>query len=137
MDVTIRPLRADERAWANQVYADIGFAPSPDEDLLLVAERGAERVGLGRLVPLEGAAVELGGIWTAPTARQGGVARAIVASLLARAGSAPVWCIPYTHLAAFYGSFALVPAPPPWPAAVAAKVAALRARDIAVEVLRR
>lgn len=40
---------------------------------------------------------------------------------IGRAGR--VWCIPFAHLAAFYQSFGFVVGPPPWPPALAAKVA--------------
>lgn len=136
MEVAIRDLRDDERAWANAVYAEIGFAPSTPRDTLLVAEQNHSGVALGRLVPIGGGAVELGGIWTAPEARGVGVARAIVTALLARANTAAsVWCIPYTHLVGFYESCGLAPAAPPWPDVVAEKVRGLRERGTAVAVL--
>jgi GNAT superfamily N-acetyltransferase len=138
MDGAIRELRSEERAWANEVYAGIGFAHSPEAATILVAERDGVRVGLGRLVPIGGNEVELGGIWTAPIARGGGVARAIVGALLARAPDAQeVWCIPYAHLVDFYASCGLALAAPPWPAAVDDKVRGLRAGGVAVDVLRR
>jgi GNAT superfamily N-acetyltransferase len=138
--VMIRELRPDERAWAAGVYRSIDFAPTPAGDLALVAEDPAgRRVGLGRLVALDAAAsaVELGGIWTDEAARGHGVAAAMVNALLARAGDRDVWCVPFDHLVAYYQGFGLVPAPPPWPEAVAAKVADCVARALPpVAVLR-
>lgn len=136
--VTIRELRADERAWANQLYRAIRFATTPDGALALVAERAGARIGLGRLVAHAAGVVELGGIWTDEAARGGGVARAMVTALLARAGDAPLWCIPFAHLTPFYRSFGFAPAAPPWPAAVADKVADIAAHGLpAIDVLSR
>ena len=121
--LAIRDLRDDERGWADERYRAIQFATTPPGSVALVAERGGARVGLGRLVAHSGEVVELGGIWTDEAARGGGVARAMVAALLARgAGSARLWCIPFAHLAAFYGSFGFAPVAPPWPPPIAAKV---------------
>ena len=141
-ELTIRELRADERAWANQLYRAIQFATTPGDSLALVAERGGERIGLGRLVAHAPGVVELGGIWTDEALRRGGVARAMVTALLdhaaRRAGAAPLWCIPFAHLTPFYRSFGFAPAPAPWPAAIADKVADIAAHGLpAIDVLAR
>jgi len=128
--ITIRDLRDDEFAWADTVYRTIQFATTPPGSIALVAERAGVRVGLGRLVAHALDVVELGGIWTDEAARGLGVARAMVVALLARpeltvepGRSGRLWCIPFVHLAAFYQSFGFAAVAPPWPAAVAAKVA--------------
>ena len=122
--LAIRDLRDDERGWADARYRAIRFATTPPGSVALVAERGGARVGLGRLVAHPGEVVELGGIWTDEAARGAGVARAMVAALLARgAGIARLWCIPFAHLAAFYQSFGFAPVAPPWPPPIADKVA--------------
>ena len=124
--ITIRDLHDSERAWANAQYRAIRFAATPPGAIALVAERGGARVGLGRLVTHAPGVLELGGIWTDEAARGHGVARTMVAALLGRLGrlaSARVWCIPFTHLAAFYQSFGFAPSAPPWPPAIVAKVA--------------
>jgi GNAT superfamily N-acetyltransferase len=141
--LTIRDLRDDERAWADERYRAIRFATTPPGSVALVAERAGVRVGLGRLVAYPGGVVELGGIWTDEAARGAGVARAMVSALLARAaravpGARPeagpeagaegasgrVWCIPFAHLAAFYQSCGFAPVAPPWPPPIAGKIAA-------------
>jgi GNAT superfamily N-acetyltransferase len=141
--VTIRELASAERDWAATIYRAIDFVPTPAGDLALVAEDAAgRRVGLGRLVGLGDAPggcgpVELGGIWTDEAARGHGVAAAMVTALLARAGDRDVWCVPFVHLVDYYARFRLLPAPPPWPPAVAAKVDDCVARRLpAVAVLR-
>jgi Acetyltransferase (GNAT) family len=181
--ITIRELRDDERAWANELYREIQFATSPPDAMALVAELNGERVGLGRLLWLAPDVMELGGIWTSASVRLRGVARTMVEALIARlpgegaagegaagegaagedaagegaagegaagegaAGEGDggrregterdrlVWCIPFAHLSAFYESFGFAVRPPPWPSAIAAKVAAVIAEglpDVAV-----
>jgi len=125
--IMIRDLHDDERAWANAQYQAIQFAATPPDADALVAELASQRVGLGRLVAHAPDVLELGGIWTDEAARGRGVARAMVAALLARVErlgyGGPVWCVPFAHLAAFYQSFGFVLRAPPWPPAIAAKVA--------------
>jgi GNAT superfamily N-acetyltransferase len=135
-ELMIRELRAGERAWAHEQYLAIQFATAPEASLALVAERGGVRIGLGRLVAHAPGVVELGGIWTDEGSRGGGVARAMVTALIERAGAAPLWCIPFAHLTAFYRSFGFAPAPPPWPPAIADKVADIAAHGLpAIDVL--
>jgi GNAT superfamily N-acetyltransferase len=147
--ITIRELGSDERAWADERYRAIGFAETPPGALVLVAERAGLRVGLGRLVEHAPGVVELGGIWTDEAARGAGVARAMVTALLGRVeaasalaavaagpqGPAPLWCIPFRHLRAFYQSFGFADAARPWPAPIARKVAALIAQEQPIAVL--
>jgi len=128
--VQIRALRDDEREWAATRYRELRFAASPPGTLALIAEQGGAPVGLGRLVELEPGVLELGGIWTAEAARGRGVARAMVAALLAQAPPGRLWCIPFAHLSAFYESCGFAPAPPPWPVSIAAKVAAVAAEGL-------
>jgi GNAT superfamily N-acetyltransferase len=125
--VEIRPLRDDELDWAAERYREIRFSPSPPGTRGFVAEIDGVRAGLGRLVEHAPGVVELGGIWTAESARGRGVARAMVTALLeaSPASAGRLWCIPFAHLAAFYESFGFEAARPPWPPAIAAKVAAI------------
>jgi GNAT superfamily N-acetyltransferase len=146
----IRELRDDELAWASAQYRAIEFAASPPGTVALVAELDGARVGLGRLVAHAPEVVELGGIWTDEAVRGRGVARAMVAALLARGGHGdaqvgrearpaavgaehggrPLWCIPFEHLAAFYQSFGFAARSSPWPAPIATKVAACIAQGL-------
>jgi ribosomal protein S18 acetylase RimI-like enzyme len=86
-------------------------------------------VGLGRLVPLvpigRDGAGELGGIWVAPEARGTGVARAVVADLLAHSPFRTLYCLPFADLVGLYADagFALVPEGAPVHDAVARKLA--------------
>jgi len=135
--VVIRDLREEERAWADARYREIRFAVTPPTSIALVAERadlGGARVGLGRLVAHAPDVRELGGIWTHEGSRGLGVARAMVAALLARHERGdhvgPLWCIPFVHLVAFYRSCGFAVSAPPWPPAIAAKVAACVAQAL-------
>lgn len=136
MPITIRDLRDDEREWADAQYRAIQFAVAPAPTVALVAalpDLADRRVGLGRLVA-HGGALELGGIWTDEAVRGRGVARAMVAALLARAermpAAEPLWCIPFAHLTGFYESFGFVRRAPPWPPAIADKVAGIIAHGL-------
>lgn len=123
--VEIRALRDDELGWADERYREIRFAASPPGARAFVAEIEGARVGLGRLVEHAAGVIELGGVWTAGTARNRGVARAMVTALVEQAPAGRLWCIPFAHLAAFYETFGFEVARPPWPDPIAAKVAGL------------
>jgi predicted GNAT family N-acyltransferase len=125
VSVSIRDATPGERAWADERYREIQFAPTRESHRVLVAEQDGAPVGLGRLVPIEPGVVELGGIWTSDAARGAGVARRMVAALLERAAAErDVWCVPFSHLVSFYESFGFTATPPPWPEPIAAKVQA-------------
>lgn len=131
----IRLLRDDELPWAAERYREIKFAASPPGAIGLVAELAGERVGLGRLIEHEPGVIELGGIWTDPAARGQGVATAMVAALLERAGPVRLWCIPFAHLEAFYAASGFVAAKKPWPKTIAAKVAACESQRLPTVVV--
>lgn len=122
--VDIRVLRDDEVDWAAERYREIKFMPTPAGARGFVAELEGARVGLGRLIEHEPGVFELGGIWTDEQARNRGIARKMVTALLEAAPPGPLWCIPFAHLAMFYEGFGFEAARPPWPASIAAKVAA-------------
>jgi len=123
--VEIRALRDDELGWAAERYRELRFTASPPGTRGFVAELDGARVGLGRLIEHAPDVLELGGVWTAETARNRGVARAMVTALLQQAPPVRLWCIPFAHLAAFYETFGFEVARPPWPAPIAAKIASL------------
>ena len=134
--LTIRDLQDSERAWANDLYRAIRFETTPPDAVALVAELASpgsagerstpggsaesivgERIGLGRLVAHAPDVLELGGIWTDEAVRGRGIARAMVAALLARREQTPhperLWCIPFAHLSAFYQSCGFALSEPP------------------------
>lgn len=120
---TVRQLAASELDWANARYAEADFVASSSDDLIVVAEIGGEKAGLGRVVSIDAATGELGGMYVLPAFRGANVARAIVEALIARSTQDVHYCIPFTHLRGFYGGFGFdeVPAGSVVPATVAAK----------------
>ena len=122
---TVRPAGPADRDFIARTYASIQFARTPADDVL-VAEHEGERVGLGRLVPVDEDTVELGGIWTDERHRRLGVAAMVVRALLERAGGRRVYCIPFRPLAGYYKRFGFIDAEldETVPRAVAEKVAA-------------
>src|SRR5690606_27539906 len=121
---TLRRLAIEDLPWANERYAEIGFARSTAKDLLVAAEIGGVRVGVGRLVPLEPGGAEMGGIYTFPDWRRHGVASALVRHLVGTSPYPRLFCVPFKPLEAFYAGFGFrSPAPDlPLPDAIRNKV---------------
>ena len=122
---TVRTLQGSELDWANAQYAEADFMQSGAEDLILVAEVGEQKAGLGRLVTVDSNAAEMGGIYVMPEFRGENVARAIVQALIAASTYGVLYCIPFARLRDFYASFGFVDASAEAriPDTVAAKVA--------------
>ena len=110
--VTVRLVQDDERRWANRMYEQIRFRPSGASDLLALALVDDEPAGLGRLVPVDDAAAELGGIFVLPEFRGKGLAAAIVQYLIEQSQGRRLFCIPFSGLETFYRRFGFVPAVP-------------------------
>jgi len=120
--VEIRQAQTHELDWVNTRYAQIGFAPSRANEVILIAEVDGEPAGLGRLVPLSDTSSELGGIFVFPKQRGRGIATRIVRALVAHAQAyETVYCIPFRHLTPFYKSFGFRDLADPAPEAVALK----------------
>jgi GNAT superfamily N-acetyltransferase len=103
--VTVRQLQAHELKWANGRYGEIDFLPSTQDDYIAVAENDGQPAGLGRLVRVGGEACELGGMYVFPEQRGGGISRAIIGHLIAAAGRATLYCLPFGNLRGLYESF--------------------------------
>lgn len=103
--IAIRPAQGADEPWIQSRYAELGFLPSDFErELVLIAIRGAERTGVGRLVPLGGQDAELGGIFVVEPFRRMGIADRIVSRLLEEGQRyRRVYCLPFAPLAPFYG----------------------------------
>jgi len=103
--ITIRAARADEAAWVNACYAEVAFQPSDlSRDLVLIAELDAQPAGLGRLVPIDEHACELGGMLVFDSFRGRGVARALIDKLIEAAGERTIYCIPFAKLEQLYAA---------------------------------
>ena len=122
--VSIRKAAPGELTWANERYAEIGFMASDSRDLVVIAEVDSVRVGLGRLVPIEPGAGELGGIYVLREFRGRSVASLIVRHLVDAGTAVRLYCIPFAPLVPFYQSFGFRPveAALPVPEAIAEKV---------------
>src|SRR5262249_29496285 len=104
----VRAATDEDRPYIDAAYRALDFEPSSAADEHVVAEDAGARCGVGRLVPLGGGAVELGGIFVEPAARGHGVAAAVVRALLGRAGGRRVYCVPFAHLVGYYQRFGFV-----------------------------
>ncbi|MES2739641.1 MAG: GNAT family N-acetyltransferase [Pseudomonadota bacterium] len=102
MQLSVRALRADELAWANARYAEIDFLASAPDDYVAVADIAGVPAGLGRVTRLGGDAGELGGMYVFDGFRARGVSGAMLAHLLAHAGVARLYCLPFAHLRRLY-----------------------------------
>lgn len=90
---------------ANAVYASLAFEPSKPADRTFGAFDGERLIALGRVVPYDDGGLELGGFWTAPDERGRGLARRMVAFVLARLPTGRrVHLVSFAHLADFYRS---------------------------------
>jgi len=104
--IEIRPARMDEADWVNERYAEVRFIPSDlEKDLVLIAEIDGQPAGLGRLVPVDEHACELGGMLVFDAFRGRGVARALIEELVRRAGERSIYCIPFAKLEPLYAEF--------------------------------
>jgi GNAT superfamily N-acetyltransferase len=109
MRIEVRQAELDELEWANARYAEVEFRPSSPSDLIAVAEVMGERAGLGRLVPVDPGAEELGGIYVFPRFRSLGVSKAIIEFLVRRSRCEDLYCLPFCNLEDLYASFGFTP----------------------------
>ena len=101
--ITVR--RADRSEWhrVETFYLERKYRGvlSPSA-IVVVAERGPELIGLGR-VQLEDGVLVLRGMRIDPRFQRRGVGTRILDRLVGDIGGQPCYCIPYTHLRGFYG----------------------------------
>lgn len=72
------------------------------EAIVVVAARGPDLVGVGRVQTEEGVSV-LRGMRMDPPFQRRGIGARILSQLLAEVGNRSCYCIPYSHLRGFYG----------------------------------
>lgn len=97
---------------ANAILATVPFQPSePGRDRTFGASEDGALIGLARIQRWTSEAWEIGGFWVRPDRRGRGLARALVAHVLAALpadrGHTSVWCIPFEHLTPFYASLGM------------------------------
>lgn len=105
MDATLRIAAPGALGWINQHYRDIAFRLSGPDDFQVVAEVGGEPAGLGRIVPVEGRIGELGGMVVFEPFRGTGLARRIIAMLVASGDYDVLYCLPFANLERLYAGF--------------------------------
>jgi GNAT superfamily N-acetyltransferase len=100
-------LRIDEKseiAWVNERYDEVEFVHSNfDREIIAIAEFEEQKAGVGRLVSVDEAHLELGGMYVFEPFRGKGIAKKLVLFLLQHVRpSQTVYCIPFEHLVDFY-----------------------------------
>ena len=93
----------------NARYAAIGFLPSKQGELIVVASLDGQLAGQGRVEPIDARSGELGGIYVLPALAGRGVARQIVDFLIRQTQLPHLYCLPFSDLAGFYGSMGFAP----------------------------
>ena len=109
MALHIRAHEPAELPWINQRYAEVDFQPSSPEDFIALAEVDGQRAALGRVVPVDASAGELGGMYVLPAFRGQSLADAIIRFLIANAGRADLYCIPFSTVAHLYARHGFEP----------------------------
>ena len=100
----IRAAKDFEIEWVNQRYDEVEFVHSVfEKEIIAIAEIGAQKAGLGRLVAVNKDSFELGGMYVLESFRGKGIAGEIVKFLLNHVKpDCTVYCIPFRHLVPFY-----------------------------------
>lgn len=103
----VRVAKKSEIGWINKCYDEVEFVHSTfDNEIIAVAEFNNQNAGIGRLVRVNSATLELGGMYVFDAFRGKGIARKIVEFLLQHVQpSQIVYCIPFEHLVPFYKQF--------------------------------
>ncbi|HZV64833.1 MAG TPA: GNAT family N-acetyltransferase [Telluria sp.] len=109
---SLRWARPAELDWINQRYAEVDFVRSTARDRIALAEIDGAVAGFGRMVPLAPGVGELGGMLVFEDYKGRGVARRLIAFLLAQPDFQTVYCLPFAELESLYAGmgFAQVPA---------------------------
>lgn len=100
--VIIRRAQPGEYDAARALYEICGYGGGiRDEDAVFIALAGSELVGTVRLCPEEGELI-LRGMQVHPRWQGQGIGRALLRACLPHIRNRTVYCLPYTHLTAFY-----------------------------------
>jgi hypothetical protein len=140
---------------ADGIVATIGIAPASSfdqlvrayeawgykegirpEDTVWTAEEGAELIGIVRIAPEHGALV-LRGMRVAESRRGNGTGTQMLAALTAWLNGRECWCVPYVHVAGFYGCAGFEEAELAAPLFLRERLAQYRGRGLKVTIMRR
>jgi len=110
MKIKIRAASEIDMDWVNQKYKEVDFVPSIlEKEIIAIAEYEGQRAGIGRLVTIDVAHAELGGMYVFEPFRGKGIAKELVKFLLEQARSfKTVYCVPFEHLSSFYMGFGFI-----------------------------
>ena len=101
--VAIRIGEATDHPRARDAYERWGYHGGVlAGDCVFLAERGEDLVGVVRLTDEDGVRM-LRGMQIAPQERRRGTGTQLLHALVSRLGDVPCYCVPFAHLAEFYG----------------------------------
>lgn len=127
---------ADSRA-VGRFYASVGYSGSVEPgDRFWLAREGRSVIGAVRLASENGVPV-LRGLYVAPSARRSGVGRSLRAALLEAVGERECFCIPFSHLRAYYAECGFGPVDASAPAFLKRRLEEYRRRGLDVLLMRR
>lgn len=137
-DLSVRIAAPDELERVRTTYAAWGYGGGADSaDTIFVAKGAGELQGLVRLTREHGTTM-LRGMQVALDARRQGVGTRLLETFVAQLGGQECYCIPYSHLIAFYGSQGFEVQPPELaPGFLSERLAEYRARGLDVVLMRR
>lgn len=106
--IVIRLANKDEIDWINSKYSEIDFVHSNFEnEIIAIAEMGDAKCGLGRIVNVDDANCELGGMFVFEEFRGLKIAEKIIEFLIDKNQKKDknTWCLPFEKLSNFYNKF--------------------------------
>jgi GNAT superfamily N-acetyltransferase len=137
-DIQIRIARSDEYSRVLTVYAALGYRRTIDPaDTVWLAESAQDAVGIVRVAEEEGTLV-LRGMRVAEHARRQRSGTRMLEAIAEWLGDRECYCVPYSHLAGFYGQIGFVPLEPAAaPAFLSERLAEYRRNGQEVILMRR
>ena len=106
--VSIRRARLSEMPEVRRLYDAAGYRATVSERaVVFAAHHAGELVGVARLEPEE-ATLVLRGMQVRTDHQGQGIGMALLTAVAEHLGNAPCYCVPYTHLRAFYGRVGFV-----------------------------
>lgn len=137
-EVTLREAGAHDAERVRAFYVACGHSgPLEPADRVLIAETGGQIVGAVRLCVEHGAQV-LRTMRVRPDAQRRGIGRLLLGRFVTMLATAECFCLPYAHLAGFYGAIGFEPiGPEALPPHLVARLAGYRRERPNVIAMRR
>jgi GNAT superfamily N-acetyltransferase len=103
MSIEVRRARVEEISRALNFYAERRYGGGiQPEDVVILAERDGELVGIVRLTAEQGVVV-LRGMQVDPMFQRQGIGKKLLAAVAQELDDKDCFCIPHAHLVGFYG----------------------------------